>query len=382
MSDHDHAFLAPSSAHEWINCGLAPHLSSITQDLRDGDEDKEGNAAHAHAAQLLTTGELIPVGTQMNNGVTVTDEMLEGSMTYADHITDTVPTRSRMWLLVEQLVHVPSVHKQCYGTPDARILLGEDNGPWHLHLFDYKFGHRFVEVFENWQLLLYVIGVLDASGIPPLEWHRVTITMHIVQPRTYTSEGSIRTWTITADKLHPYISELAGAATRALSAPSREGRAGEWCRDCIGRRRCEANQKAAYRAVHESGRSTPVDLNDKALSRELRSLHHAQRMLEARITGLEQQALHRLHSGAYLSDYGIEHTRPHRRWNAPASEVIAMGQLMGKDLAKSAEPAVITPTQAKKLGIDESVIVEYASYPPGSAKLVPVDTTKTRKIFA
>ncbi len=379
MSDHDHAFLAPSSAHEWINCGLAPHLSSITQDLRDGDEDKEGNAAHAHAAQLLTTGELIPVGTQMNNGVTVTDEMLEGSMTYAEHIQATLgPILPK--LIVEQLVHVPSVNGKCYGTPDAYALY-HGNPCIELHLFDYKFGHRFVEVFENWQLLLYVIGVLDASNIPPSDWFAVQVTMHIVQPRTYTSEGPIRTWTITADKLHPYISELAGAATRALSS-QRVGRAGEWCRDCVGRRRCEANQKSAYRSIHESGRATPVDLDDRALSRELRSLHYAQTMLESRITGLEQQALHRLQAGAHLADYGIDYTRPHRRWSVPAETVLAVGEMLGKDLAKSAEPAVLTPAQAKKLGIDESVIVEYASYPPGSAKLVPVDTTKTRKIFA
>lgn len=390
MSQNDHAPLAPSAAHEWVNCSLSAHLSAISQNLREGDEDQEGEAAHQHAAHLLAFGEITALGSVSKNGVVVTDEMIDGSILYSDHILRVLLdegvalTSIQAHLFIEQHVRIPSVHEQCYGTPDAYALisnlLGED-GRYKLHLFDYKFGHRFVEVFENWQLLLYVIGVLDGSGLPSNQWDRVDITMHIIQPRSYTPEGQIRQWSINGGEvLRSYIAKLAGAATAAMSVATRFGRAGAHCRDCIGRYRCQALQQAAYAQADYAGRSLPVDLDDPNLSRELRWLHEAQRLLEARVTGLEQQALHRLQSGAHLQDYGIDFTKPHRRWRANAEDVITMGALMGKDLAKAGREC-ITPAQAKKLGIDESVIAEYAFYPSGTAKLVPVDTTKTRKLF-
>lgn len=386
MSHNDHAPLAPSAAHEWVNCTLSASLSAISQNLRDGEEDKEGEAAHQHAAHTLAFGEVLQAGEIAKNGVVFTEEMIDGSLLYADHILDVLmreglnPVTIPMALFIEQGVRVTSVHRECYGTPDAYALIGKDDGHV-LHLFDYKFGHRFVEVFENWQLLLYVIGVLDGSGIPSTQWENVEIVMHIVQPRSYTSEGPIRHWKLSGgEPLRGYIAKLAGAATAAMSVATRFGKTGSHCRDCIGRYRCEAIQKGAYASAHYAGRALPVDLNDGNLSRELRWLRESQQLLEARITGLEQQALHRLHAGAHLQDFSIDYTRPHRRWSAPDEDVIAMGALMGKNLAKPGRQC-ITPAQAKKLGIDESVIAEYASYPPGTAKLVPADTTKTRKIF-
>jgi hypothetical protein len=55
-----------------------------------------------------------------------------------------------------------------------------------------------------------------------------------------------------------------------------------------------------------------------------------------------------------------------------------MGQLFGVDLAK---PGVKTPTQAKKAGVDEAVIMAYSVTPMGSVKLTPVNPADARRVF-
>ena len=66
-------------------------------------------------------------------------------------------------------------------------------------------------------------------------------------------------------------------------------------------------------------------------------------------------------------------------WNKPTAEVLALGELMGFNLAKPA--AVITPNQAVKLGLDEKIVKTYAIRPKGEMKLAQDDGSLARKIF-
>ena len=54
-----------------------------------------------------------------------------------------------------------------------------------------------------------------------------------------------------------------------------------------------------------------------------------------------------------------------------------MGELLGFDLAKPKEP--ITPAQARKIGVDNSLIDEYSQRVPGALKLV--EAKDARKVF-
>jgi len=67
-----------------------------------------------------------------------------------------------------------------------------------------------------------------------------------------------------------------------------------------------------------------------------------------------------------------------RKWNKPDEEVLALGEIFGKDLSKK---SVVTPTQALKLNIDESVIMAYSYIPKGDAKLVENNPNDAAKIF-
>jgi hypothetical protein len=93
---------------------------------------------------------------------TVDTDMLTGSKLWAYHTVNHSTAR------FEDPVSMPQIHAQCHGTPDwwqARMTVVELVTPDFITVKDYKSGHRVVEVFENWQLIAYALGVCNRLGI-------------------------------------------------------------------------------------------------------------------------------------------------------------------------------------------------------------------------
>jgi hypothetical protein len=107
-------------------------------------------------------------------------------------------------------------------------------------------------------------------------------------------------------------------------------------------------------------------------------MQRAMTMLEARVTGLQQQLLDLCRSGVNVPHYAIERAQGRQRWIKPLPEVIALGQMYGLKLDK---PAAITPKQAVKLGVPEGVVAMMSDEPLGEWRLVEVTTDKARKVF-
>jgi hypothetical protein len=56
-----------------------------------------------------------------------------------------------------------------------------------------------------------------------------------------------------------------------------------------------------------------------------------------------------------------------------------MGDMLGKDLRKK---EAITPKQAIKLGVDETVIKAYSTQPRTGVKIVPDNGNKAKQVFS
>jgi len=108
-------------------------------------------------------------------------------------------------------------------------------------------------------------------------------------------------------------------------------------------------------------------------------LMRAAELLDARITGLSQQATFNLHSGERVPFFRLESTQGRDKWKQRIDEVIALGDLMGVDLRKPQE--AITPKQAIKKGLPEDVIGAYVEKTSGTMKLVLDDGREARKIL-
>jgi hypothetical protein len=285
--------------------------------------------------------------------------------------------------VVEKRVAIPRVHPTAnWGTPDVRLWVTFSDGRVFLFLWDFKYGHGIVEVFENWQLIDYVAGCLDEMRHVPEE--RITVVMRIVQPRAFHRDGPVREWRVRADQLRDYVFRLSMAADEATQAQPDCKPQPAACENCTARHACEALQRAAYRGMDLARQAQASELTPAALGLEMRYLTDASKLMGARLTGLMAQAEALRLRGDPVPHWRTEATAAREKWTVPASEVIAMGAMLGAKLAK--DPEVITPPQAraelKRAGIDPALIGVYAARPSGGLKLVADDGSDARKVFA
>jgi hypothetical protein len=349
---------------------------------------EEGKAFHAVAAHIISTF-VTPntdtplssdlVGTLSENGVLITDEMYQAAV---DYTTDVFKYANRHGCMrdvkIEQHVSLDMIYPGMYGYIDAHVY-----NPLALELvvWEAKYGHGIVDAFENWQLLCYVEGLLEHYRIDGVTDQMLTVRMRVVQPRAYHSDGPCREWSCKASELRGYMNKLKTNAELSNDADAK-CKSGLWCKNCSGRIGCETLQRNVYSAIDYSGAATSVTpLTGHSLSTELSILRRASKLIEARLTGLEEQALGEIKSGTLLPGFAAKQGYGRKRWQRDISqdEVIMMGDLMGVDLRKPRE--LDTPAKCLNKGVDESVIEMYSETPMTALKLVTDNGTKARQVF-
>lgn len=363
-----HAFLPPSSAGVWRHCAMWPTMNARFPEIEPEQAALEGTAAHwglAEAVARFPEAEL-HVGEVAPNGVLIDQEMLEAIECFEIAID---PVREQE-LHVEKKMHGTRVHPTLnWGTPD----LWTFQFPV-LDVFDFKYGHEFVEVYENWQLINYVLFILELLGVRD---EKITVRMHVVQPRSYTPEGVHRTWTVEASDLRGHANILTHAAA-AATKPEPIASPGPWCKHCPGRHACTMLQRVALSSIEQSGHRLPVELPPEAVGLELRMLQRAQTMLAARVTGLEEQATGLLRKGQPVPGYAMESVAGRQVWGRPIAEVVALGAAMGVTLDK---PGVLTPNQAIDKGLPAELVAAYVAPRSNALKLVSNNDSKARRVF-
>lgn len=381
-----HSILAPSGMSITMQCAAAPRMQLPYADAPPTEESLEGDAAHwlAHAvaawyiagnpeAQLPGKGDKAP------NGVEITQEMIDGAELWAEAIR-AAPGRV---LNLETRVDVKGIHSHMWGTPDGDG--PDDEGVYDV--YDYKFGHRWVDPFELWQCLSYLRGVIETrlGGIAP---DRMRIT--VVQPRAYGPGGKVRSWMLTASQLYELTARMHKRAYEAVDEhgvprPDAEATTGPECGDCKARHACTLFQAVAAKIVDQSARADVMELEPKELGAELTYLTACIDRLKARARGLEVQAEVMLGRGERIPGWVMEAGQAHLAWrdDADVDEVAAFGATLNVALCKDVE--LVTPTQAKTIlkrrGLDVELLDSYSARPHGKMKLVQQTTDKARKAF-
>lgn len=268
----------------------------------------------------------------------------------------------------------------CWGYPDWY-----DYKPIEglIDVADYKFGYRIHDAFEHWQCIGYVAAVMDQVQRHDEE---LEVRMRIVQPRGYHKDGPVREWRLPASELRAYINIAHGAAIRAvppvqLPGHRIEATVGEECLFCPARHVCATLQHAANTALAYSQTADMVNPVAEALGLELDLLTMAAKIIEARKSGLEEQAEAMIRRGVRVPGYTLERGQGRWKWNPTANkqEIADMCALVkpGLDIRKPLD--LITPTQAKDAGVTETILDLYADRPPGAMKLSK--EIDARKIF-
>ena len=361
----EHARLSFSGAGRWVPCPGSAILCEQYPETETSEAAEQGTKAAALAAQILTTGEVKPdIDLEMfGNLKPYLDSVLPGQLFPGG-------------LHVEETIFAGSIHAHCSGTPDAWALHPESKTAY---IWDLKYGYGHVEVYENWQLLAEASAVLDIID-GDYEPHLWRFVLRIVQPRAYHRDGPVRTWTISVGELTRYVRKIREAAEEAMGNNPRTI-VGPQCGHCSARHACKALQVAALDARDMADDATPFELPPEGLALEMRLLRRGQALLKARLSGLEAQTVATIRKGVSVPGFAIEHGEGRLNWTKPAAEVLALGALMGVDLSKPTEKALITPTQAKAAGLDAAIVAAYAERTPGEAKLVELDTRASKRAF-
>jgi hypothetical protein len=367
----EHSILAPSSAAIREACSGSRAMQELYPEDGDSQASKDGTAAHWAAAELFA-GRTIDVGLVAPNGVMLDDEMVDSAEMYFNDVTKELANHVGFSPVIEERVDISVIHPLCWGTPDAWVF-----SPYKLVIWDFKYGHRYVEVFENRQMMEYVAGILEKVGITGISDQRTTVEFRIVQPRCYVGGSPIRSWKTTASDLRGWFNVLRNSEERAM-APDAPTTTNPHCIDCSARHACTTAQRAAYSAAELSGSSVPFDLPTHALGPELRLVKRAIAQLRARETGLEEQALAIVRRGELVPLFRAEHSQGRVMWNKSDAEVIALGEMMGVPISKT-KP--ITPKQAVDAGLDPSLVAAFSEAKTGELKLKEDDGTAARKVF-
>ena len=361
-------------------------MSQMFPDLGNNPEAADGEASHEIGATLInnqSTGNISNyakdfVGKTAENGIIFNDEMFEAAELYANDVGEVMRSIGVFGgpnFGVEQRIKIPKIHELSEGTPDMWLF---DKKTGHLYIWDYKFGFDLVEVFENWQLINYVAGILEMLEITSLIDEHIIVHMRIAQPRGHHPKGIIREWIVKASDLRGHFNILSANAHIALSGDA-VCRSGPHCKNCHPRYACHTGLQAGMSLYELSMMPTPSELSPQALGTQLLIIRRAIKQLEYLDTGLSTLVEHSVRSGQNIPGWIVEPKTGNNAWNKPTAEVIAMGDLMKVDLRKPDN--VITPTQALNKGLNEAVIKEYSKRPNAGVKIVPDNENKTRQHF-
>lgn len=373
MSTAEHAFLPPSSAAAWVVCAMWPTMNQKYPETEPQEESLEGVTAHWGIAEQLEGREIKLGQIAPTTGKGLDEEMLEGIDVFL--AASELARKNADTMACEQRLTGKRIHDTLnWGTPD---LWTWKRSTATLDVFDYKHGHEHVEIYENFQLINYVALLFESLGINGGNDGDVTVNMHVVQPRSYTPDGPHRTWTVRGDDLRGYFNMLAGAAIKATMNDPKET-TGNQCKHCPGRHACTALQRVAQSAADMSLRALPVELPPKAIGLELMMLENAAKRLEARITGLQAQAAAILRRGEQLPWYRLGSKQGREAWGKPVEEIIALGTALGVNVAK---PGVLTPAQARKLGLPDGIVDAYMAPRGNAIVLERDDNTLAAKVF-
>lgn len=330
-----HSKLSASKAARWTACpGSIPLTEYLLEKeiifKQDGnDASREGTALHAvmehcliHKINAIDVEKL----TYDDHGQTCTiepdDEQIEAVQFVLDKArslgTD-IMTETR----VNYGHKLKTIVAEAFGTVDIAVVNKAD-----LHIVDAKFGRHYVDEFQNKQMLLYAIGMVNS--LEALGEEIKTVTMHIAQPRCNNAERS--GWTISREELDDWIDYFATKAKEVYQAQdelsvTKAGIAKDWtqkslspsndaCRWCEATPACPARQQmfneefdVLPETIERIELLTPERLADVLDKAEL-----VTKFIEA----VKAQAFHRLLNGMPVDGYHLILGRQgNRQWIDP-----------------------------------------------------------------
>lgn len=366
-------WLQASALNRVINCNgsvaMLPGVE-IPPDSREQTPDQlEGDAAH-HVAMMAIDGQISDpiemVDRQTPNGVWVTPEMAEHIDPFVQDVLADIREGHEHWIETAMDFDL-SEHTRILCRPDV-ITFNPVFGL--LKVRDLKYGYRIVEPSDNWTLIAYAMTWIIRTQIVPRD-----IELTIAQPRPHHEDGKIRTLTLTYDQLFLLYQQMQAKLFNLTD----ELRSGDHCIHCPALVPCRAARNAMLNGIDMASTAFHDKYSTQELGDELLIAQRAEKMLKDRIAAMQELMMHRLEQSEISQDWSIDRDQFGHTKFAPHVNPELIKTMTGIDIRKD---AMLTPAQAIKKGVPESIIKAFSSRPKLPPKLVHRSAAKrAEKLF-
>lgn len=336
-----------SSLPRVMTCTGSLTFSDLKQE--ETDHAKEGTAFHEFV-QLLHSGK--NPGEVASNGVVYDADMHH----YAGLVLPIIPPDAKA---------EPEIR---YELANA-VITGHLDYTWEeqdtLVVMDIKYGHRVVEVENNWQLISYAIGQMIKS-----QKNYKDVKLMIVQPRPHHYKGWVRSWTITVAELFEFYKKIQEVTDRVA-----EGKVSfvtsDKCKYCpaVGKE-CSALNNAFYNAIDVViNDHVRDDLTNVELASMLYNYERIKDVFKIKMDAISDLAKSKIRSGETINGYSLAPQLGNRKWSKDfnADNFFA---LTGIDLKKT---ELLSPAEAEKKKVPAELVESFCVREDKGFKLVPVD---------
>jgi hypothetical protein len=368
-----HSNIGPSRAKYWAYCAGSV---SICRNVKKSTNDKakEGNAAHELAAHYLLTNKWWPQEIPLSNGYIQTEEMRDYVKIYINDVINIIGYLPISCDYIESTISIFRVHINAFGTCDLWYF---DTINKILYIWDFKYGWGLVDAYENYQLIMYAVGLLDSILKKDTRiTSEITVCIRICQPRPHHSDGPIREWKITASELNPYIEHLQRQAQLVyeINPPLVTG---AHCRYCDALVICPAAAQAGLNSIDVSLKYTDIELLN--IGRHYQILKRAKEAICNQFEALETFAIQSIKNGELIPELEIQPSRGSITWQENNESIFSMGDLLNINLRQPEKPC--TPLQAINKGIPEDIVKMYSKHVPGKLKLIEHNSRKAKEMM-
>lgn len=365
LPDHSkrgHSKLGASGAERWMNCpGSVALLSSLALDESDEpDYRREGTAMHEAAAYCLDNAmDTWEITGQTFNETVIDEPMARAIQIYLDTVRPIAATAITSY--VEFPISSP-VHPDFYGSLDFGALT-----TYGIDVIDLKGGEGIIVDPEgNPQLSYYAFGIIDGlerkNLYPFMDDTHVRLT--IVQPRGFSLDGPVRTWTTNVGELKAWIHEKLVPAMLATELDHGLD-AGPWCRFCPAKLVCPL-LTSLFGAAATSNPKELINLNDQSIDRSYQYLEAVKFYIKA----LGDEVGRRLNTGHVLKTAKLVNKKSNRVFKDGAVDLAK-----ARFGAEAMNPAEMkSPAELEKVSPQaKDFVKEFAYLPQTGYTVAPMD---------
>lgn len=326
-----HAFIAPSGMPIGVHCS---YFFQANAAFGSGDTlaTEEGTAAHWVVEQALlefkATGSTSVnfdkyVNAKADNDVYVTEEMIGHAQDSFYHMVSLVKNQCNFDTMeIEGRVHMQIVHPtDCWGTLDFGFY---DEATRTITIRDFKYGFGIVDEHQNYQLFLYMLGMI--AKYP----QAVRFDLGVCQPRPYHRLGPNRNWTGEICNTQDMFDKVV-RTVKELQSGAVQTRAGNHCRYCPVQYKCEAFQRSTMNALDVTMPPSINELDNQGLYKLYSVLDGAEKRVKHLKTAISDTISAKIDSGERVAGLTIESKMGNSYWAVTDKKAIEVCKMLGID---------------------------------------------------